>query len=308
MPDGSNWPKISIVTPSYNQGQFIEETIRSVLLQGYPNIEYIIIDGGSKDSTVEVIKKYEPFITYWVSEKDNGQANALNKGFARATGEIFYWINSDDYPEKDVFKEAIRQFKANEQLDVIYGNCWYIDANGQNKTRLNTFEFSFESLIENNFIAQPTVFFTARLWQEFGKTRETLKCAMDYELWLRWTLKGFEFKFCPEIVAYYRLHENSKTISLVKTSQNETLKLLLEAQDTNRDNKQLKQSVAKAIYRLCVYNYWDLNLPQFWYFLFQYVKYTKKFPGFSLLRKAFLALLGTKVNKFAFKVFKLARR
>src|SRR5262245_16909311 len=94
--DGLPWPSISIVTPSYNQGQFIEETIRSVLLQGYPNLEYIIIDGGSKDQTVDIIHKYEPWLTYWVSRKDRGQAHAINDGLRRASGTIFNWINSDD--------------------------------------------------------------------------------------------------------------------------------------------------------------------------------------------------------------------
>ena len=96
-PDGSPWPRISIVTPSYNQGQFIEETIRSILLQGYPDLEYIIIDGGSTDQSVEIIKKYEPWLTYWVSEKDRGQAHAINKGFARVSGEIGGYLNSDDF-------------------------------------------------------------------------------------------------------------------------------------------------------------------------------------------------------------------
>lgn len=108
MPDGSEWPKISIVTPNYNYGQFIEETIRSVLLQGYPNLEYIVIDGNSTDNSVEIIKKYEPWLSYWVSEKDKGQANAINRGINLATGEWFNWLNSDDILLRNAFLTLVK--------------------------------------------------------------------------------------------------------------------------------------------------------------------------------------------------------
>ena len=108
MPDGAEWPKISIVTPNYNYGRFIEETIRSVLLQGYPNLEYIVIDGNSTDNSVEIIKKYEPWLTYWVSEKDKGQANAINRGINLATGEWFNWINSDDILLQNAFLTLVK--------------------------------------------------------------------------------------------------------------------------------------------------------------------------------------------------------
>src|SRR5690606_31772171 len=119
----TDWPKISIVTPSYNQGQFIEETILSILNQNYPNLEYIIIDGGSTDNTVEIIKKYEDRITYWVSEKDNGQADAINKGLEQCTGEIFNWINSDDYlAKKSLYSIAIASIY-NDNAKIIAGGC-----------------------------------------------------------------------------------------------------------------------------------------------------------------------------------------
>ena len=108
MPDGSEWPRISIVTPSYNQGEFIEETIRSVLLQGYPNLEYIIIDGGSKDNSIELIKKYEKYLAYLVSEPDKGQSHAINKGFRRATGVLVGWQNSDDFYHSGAFEAAAK--------------------------------------------------------------------------------------------------------------------------------------------------------------------------------------------------------
>ena len=117
LPDGSPWPKISVVTPSFNQGQFIEETIRSVLLQGYPNLEYIIIDGGSTDNTLEVIRKYEPWLTYWVSEPDRGQSHAINKGIGKAMGEILFWLNSDDLVLPSVFFRIAKMFRIH--LDVL---------------------------------------------------------------------------------------------------------------------------------------------------------------------------------------------
>ena len=122
MPDGKPWPRISIVTPSYNQGQFIEETIRSALLQGYPHLEYIIIDGGSTDDSVGVIKKYQPWLAYWVSEEDRGQSHAINKGFERATGGIMNWINSDDFLAVDALREVAVAFgEASEDTGAIAG-------------------------------------------------------------------------------------------------------------------------------------------------------------------------------------------
>lgn len=115
------WPRISIVTPSYNHGLYIEETIRSILLQNYPNLEFIIIDGGSTDNTVEIIKKYEQWLTYWVSEKDRGQTHAINKGLLKCTGEIFNWINSDDLLAKNSLYKLAKVFLENNKPDVICG-------------------------------------------------------------------------------------------------------------------------------------------------------------------------------------------
>jgi glycosyltransferase involved in cell wall biosynthesis len=178
MPDGSPWPKISIVTPSYGQGQFIEETIRAVLLQGYPDIEFIIIDGGSQDNTVEVIKKYEPFIAYWVSEKDRGQSDAINKGFTKATGEIYYWLNSDDFLQKNIFPLVSQEFKTNSEIEVLYGNCYYIDEqskltdHGKGGQLYFTEQYSKEALLISNIIAQPTAFWRATVWSRFGSVKE----------------------------------------------------------------------------------------------------------------------------------------
>jgi len=123
MPNGKPWPKISIVTPSYNQGQFLEETIRSVLLQGYPNLEYIIIDGGSTDNSVKIIKEYEPWLACWVSEPDRGQSQAINKGFKKATGEIITWICSSDSYVPNAFQKISLIFADNQSVGAISGSC-----------------------------------------------------------------------------------------------------------------------------------------------------------------------------------------
>ena len=125
---GKPWPRISIVTPSYNQGQFIEETIRSVLLQGYPNLEYIIIDGGSTDNSVEIIKKYSPWLTYWVSERDRGQSHAINKGFEHASGDILGWLNSDDMLAMGSLRR-VAEISVETGCDVLSGACAMIDEN-----------------------------------------------------------------------------------------------------------------------------------------------------------------------------------
>ena len=121
---------ISIVTPSYNQDRYIEETIRSVLLQDYPQIEYTIVDGGSTDNTVSIIRKYEDQLSWWVSEKDQGQTDAINKGFARAKGDILAWINSDDTYEPGVFTAAVKYFREHPNVGMIYGDCNYINESG----------------------------------------------------------------------------------------------------------------------------------------------------------------------------------
>lgn len=144
MGNSSDLPKISIVTPSYNQGEFIEETIRSVLLQGYPNLEYIIVDGGSTDNTVDIIKKYDDYISYWVSEPDNGQSHALNKGFSKATGDLIGWQNSDDYYSREAFKRVAEASKIYQDTDIFYGQVEILDLKKQVKSIVGTPVFSLE--------------------------------------------------------------------------------------------------------------------------------------------------------------------
>lgn len=292
MPDGSAWPKISIVTPSYGQGQFIEQTIRAILLQGYPNIEYIIIDGGSKDNTVEVIKKYEAFIAYWVSEKDSGQANAINKGFSRATGQLYYWINSDDWPDKNTFRAVIQEFQRLPTAEVLFGNCNFIDENNQIFKVRKGHDFSIGDLVEYSPIEQSSVFFKDTVWKKFGQTKESLHFIMDYELWLRWALKGVNFKYTPYITTFIHWHRESKSANLQHVNQAEKIKLLLDLERSGDIPADLHPRVIKSIEHLCLFNFWNSDRAQFWKIFTQYLKYTRRFPPLHLLVRGLIVLGG----------------
>jgi glycosyltransferase involved in cell wall biosynthesis len=216
MPDGSEWPLISIVTPNYNYSQFIEETIRSVLLQGYQNLEYIIIDGASKDHSVEVIKKYETWLSYWISEKDRGQSDAINKGFEKAQGEIFYWINSDDVLCNDVFQEVATLFKSNSEINFYSGDGHFFTETSNQKHityHINPQNYSFYDLLkyyDNQYLPQPSVFFSQSLWRQAGKLDISLSYAMDLDLWLRFSLKT-QLVSINKTFSQLRLHDDSKT-------------------------------------------------------------------------------------------------
>ena len=212
MPDGTPWPRVSIVTPSYNQAHFIEETIRSVLLQGYPDLEYIVIDGGSTDSSAEIIRKYEPWLAYWVSEKDRGQAHAINKGWARATGQLMAWLNSDDVYEMAVFPSVADKAVTSDAL-VVYGNMQIVDTDGNPVEHL-VGAYAREKLIYwwrgYYGISQPAAFFRHSLVEEIGNLSEDLTYIMDYEFLLRASSKD-KFQHIDRTVTRFRLHDSSKT-------------------------------------------------------------------------------------------------
>lgn len=206
------YPKISIVTPSYNQGHFLEETIQSVISQRYPNLEYIIIDGGSTDDSISVIKKYANHITYWVSEKDNGQTDAVNKGFKIATGDIIAWINSDDTYLPGAFAAVAESFQACT-VDVIYGDYILITEQGEEYIKRYEVPFHFNMLVYGvNFIGQPSSFIRRSVLDRFGWPNARLQYAMDLEYWLRISSKGAHFMHIKKFLSNYRLHESSKTI------------------------------------------------------------------------------------------------
>ncbi len=206
-PDGSPWPRISIVTPSYNQGQFIEETIRSILLQGYPDLEYIIIDGGSTDQSVEIIKKYEPWLTYWVSEKDRGQAHAINKGLAKSGGEIFQWINSDDV----LLINAIPYIATAFTGDAVATPILVGKTRRNSKIRHNR-ELTIKHILRGRAIfSQPGLWLpTSKL--ELIEIREDLHYAFDWDMLIRFLEKYPNVRYIESPSVFFRLHENSKTM------------------------------------------------------------------------------------------------
>lgn len=212
MFNGSPWPKISIVTPSLNQGKFIEETIRSVLLQGYPDLEYIIIDGGSTDETVEIIRKYEKWLAYWVSESDSGQSSAINKGFDRSKGEIVAWINSDDMYLAGCFEKVAEFFSKNVQFHMVYGACCLIDEKSGFLGKPDLpIHFDLKRLIEHeDYIPQPSVFFRKRVLKEVGGVIETLQYSMDYEFWIR-IGRRYPVKKIDSLLSCFRIQPQQKT-------------------------------------------------------------------------------------------------
>lgn len=186
MPDGSPWPRVSIVTPSYNQGQFIEETIRSVLLQGYPNLEYIIIDGGSTDNSVEIIRKYEPWLAYWVSEKDDGQCDAINKGWQQSTGGIAAWLNSDDAYRPNALAQVARAFGRHVEAVAVIGACAITDAELNVTACKLPKGFQAKELVLGGAVpGQPSVFLKTRVIERIGGLDKTLHYVLDWEYWLR---------------------------------------------------------------------------------------------------------------------------
>lgn len=197
--DEGNNAKISIVTPSYNQGGFIERTIQSVLAQDYLNLEYIIIDGGSTDDTVDIIKKYDNRIAYWVSEPDKGQADAINKGFKMATGGIVAWLNSDDTYEPEAVKTISEVFKCPE-IDLIYGDCNIVDKEDKIIGKMDGGDFRYKKNLFNLIctIPQPATFFRRKILNEIGYLDTSLNLSMDFEYWIRASKAGKKIKHIPK--------------------------------------------------------------------------------------------------------------
>ncbi len=226
----ANLPLVTIVTPSYNQGQFLAETIQSVLSQEYPRLEYIIVDGGSTDNSIEIIQQYANRLAWWVSERDQGHADALNKGFAHATGEILAWLNSDDTYQPNAIREAVDHLMDHPELSMVYSDSNLIDVEGKFIARFPAKQTDYARMLKGSVnIPQATTFFRADIWRRVGSLDLSLKYAFDYDLWVR-LAKISPVAYVPRVWANFRLHQAGKTVYLdercypdmIKVSQRES--------------------------------------------------------------------------------------
>ncbi len=223
-------PLVTIVTPSFNQGEFLAATMASVLGQEYPHIEYIVIDGGSTDKSLSAIKQYADRVAYWVSEPDHGQAHAINKGLRRASGSILGWLNSDDVLLPNTVSRAVDTFLREAEVDVVYGRLNRIDSDGRSlptpilpKDRVT---FDQHHAIGECVVNQPGSFWRREIMEHAGLLNEDLNYALDYEYWVRLLLSGAHFKRLPEPVAEFRLSQNSKTVGQTARMAREHLAII----------------------------------------------------------------------------------
>jgi glycosyltransferase involved in cell wall biosynthesis len=216
-----------VVTPSYNQGRFIEETLRSVLLQGYPDLEYIVLDGGSTDDSVDIIRKYEPWLTHWVSEPDRGQTHAINKGWAGATGEILAYINTDDCYLPGAMAAAALEFCLHAHVAMVYGTATIVDESGRELSRWEARPFDLETMLTSgSIVPQPATFFSKSIVTSLGYLNETRQMIMDYELCTRIGAQ-FPTACLPRALARFRTHPQSKTHLHFETTARELVDFVM---------------------------------------------------------------------------------
>jgi hypothetical protein len=205
-------PTLAVVTPSYNTGRYIGDAVRSVLEQDYSRVDYVVMDGGSTDATVDVLRSFGPRLQ-WVSRKDKGQSDAINSGFARTRGEVFGWLNSDDTYAPGAFRAVAEVFAAHPDVDIVYGDATYTDHAGRHIARCVHVEpFNRERLFRcSDFIVQPAAFFRRRIFEKVGGVDVSIHWAMDYDLWLRMVAAGAKAAYLRRVLASFRWLADNKT-------------------------------------------------------------------------------------------------
>ena len=220
---------VSVVTPSFNQARYLETTIQSVLSQDYARIEYIVMDGASQDGSMEIIKRYENRLAYWVSEKDSGQADAVNKGLARASGDILAWLNSDDYYLPNTISSAVKLFEENPDVIMIYGDMLAVDELGKTINALKYKQLSLEDLLCFQIIGQPTVFFRREAFEKTGGLDTSFHFLLDHHLWIRLAQQG-KILHMPQTWAAARYHAEAKNRAQAAQFGREAFRILDWAQ------------------------------------------------------------------------------
>ncbi len=248
-------PLVSIITPSYNQANFLEETIRSVLDQGYPNLEYIIVDGGSTDGSLEIIQKYADRLAWWVSEPDQGQTDAINKGFSQAKGEILAWLNSDDTYLPGAVAEAVGYLQVHPEIGTVYGDANLINDEGNVIGRFPAKQTDNRRLMRGYVhIPQQATFFRKELWRKVGPLDPTFFFAMDYDLWVRLSQHA-PLKYYSRLWANFRLHGGAKSIEADDRCWPEMVRV-----HRREGGSRLSWLSIKAAIRPVIYGWMPMNL------------------------------------------------
>jgi glycosyltransferase involved in cell wall biosynthesis len=250
------FPKISIVIPSFNQGKYIGETIDSLLNQQYPRLELIIIDGGSTDSTTEVIRNYKEKLKFWVSEKDKGQSNAINKGFQHVTGDLFNWLNSDDMLEPGSLHSIAECFLENPDKKIFIGKTRFFTESGEKGFSGKIIFNDLETTIGFGQVNQPAMFYRTEIFRELGPVNENLHMCMDLDIWLRFLLcYGLNGIFQSEINwAAFRFHSHSKTVSYEKGFYPEKNAIYEELLNETKSDKQYSSALNLKSYPVQQYH------------------------------------------------------
>ncbi|MBN1669031.1 MAG: glycosyltransferase [Anaerolineales bacterium] len=241
-------PKISIITPSYNQAIYLEQTIRSVLAQGVPDLEYLVVDGGSRDGSRAIIERYADQLAWWVSEPDQGQAEAINKGFARANGEYIAWLNSDDLYAPGALQSAIATLDANPELGLVFGDAITFDAHGAPIRELRFADWGLPELVAFNIICQPAVIMRRSALEQAGYLDLDYHFLLDHHLWLR-IARRFPIQHVQEVWAFARYHSQAKNFAQAAGFGQEALRILAWM-ETQPDLSQAVQQDRRRVYAM----------------------------------------------------------
>jgi len=258
-----DWPRITVVTPSYNQGQFLEATIRSILLQGYPNLEYMIIDGGSTDNSVEIIQKYDKFLAYWVSESDRGQTHAINKGFRRATGALIAWQNSDDFYSPHALFAAAKAVLEFPEKSVLHGYVNFVDEDGKFQFAQGVGDFEFEKMLPWACLFNQSTFFQRNIFEDGYFLNESRQHLMDYDFFWRLALSRYSFQYVPDLVGNQRLHAQAKGSTQGDVADREFLEIYQSLYREESLSVEVKEKVLSCMQSICLNDFWKGRLSLF---------------------------------------------